>query len=127
MIPFGVDYAKDMVLNIHARSDIILEHTITQSPSGFPYRLRLRELDNFTSHIDHVRLFAIDENEQWHLCPLTFANHSEAGPVTLIVMFNDDWRVDLRPNETIDMHFLPSIGNPAYFVFEISGYNSKQP
>jgi hypothetical protein len=122
-----LDYAEDGVLNIHARSDIILEYAMTQSPNGLLYRLQLRELDSFTSHIDHVRLYAVDENGQWHLCPLTFANHSDFGPVTLRVMFNDDQRVDLKPSETLNMHFFPSISNPAGFMFEVSGYNSKQP
>ena len=123
----GADYVEDGALNIHAHSDMILDHKMTQPPRGFPYRLQLRELDGFTSQIDHVRLYAVDEHEQRRLCPLMFANHSETGATTWIVMFNDDRRIDLRPSETLDMSFLPSMIDPAYFIFEISGYNQKQP
>jgi len=123
----GTSYIREGTLDIHAHSDIILQHRMMHDLSVFTYKLQLKEMDNFTSHIDHVRLYAVSESGQWRLCPLTYAYHSELGLTTVTVMFNDNKRVDLNPAETLDMCFLHSTGNPAYFVFEISGYNAKQP
>ena len=91
------------------------------------YKLQLRELDNFTSHIDQVKLYAIDNQGEWHLCPLTYAYHNELGKVKQTLLLDDSNRVDLEPTETIDLKFAPSIpySQTAYFVFEIDGCNRK--
>ncbi|MEM2917365.1 MAG: hypothetical protein QXN63_03300, partial [Candidatus Bathyarchaeia archaeon] len=90
--------------------------------------LELRELDDFTSHIDQVKLFAVDSEGRWHLCPLIYAKHGNSY-VTLKLLFDDNKRIDLAPSETVSLKFLPSIPykNTMYFIFEINGYNKKIP
>lgn len=127
----GTDYANEGVLNIHAESDVTIQHQIqnTLALENGVYKLQLRELDEFTSHIDQVKLYAVDNNGKWHLCPLTYAYHSELGKVAWKLLFDDSIRVNLEPTETIDLNFLPSIpyNQTAHFVFEINGYNMKWP
>jgi len=123
----GAGYVEEGVLDIHAESDITVQHRIQNTLAYGVYKLQLRELDNYTSHIDHVRLYAVDDEGKWHLCPLMYAKHSELGEVTWKLRFDDDKRVDLEPTQTIDLKFAPSIpySQTAYFIFEINGYNSK--
>lgn len=125
----GTDYVSEGVLPIHAESDITVQHTIqnTLTLENGVYRLELRELDNYTSHLDQVRLYAVDDQGEWHLSPLLYADHSELGWVTWKLRFDDDNRVDMTPTQTIALRFLPSIpySETAYFVFEINGCNRK--
>ncbi len=125
----GTGYVEEGLLNIHADSDVTVQHRIQSTlalENGF-YKLQLRELDNFTSHIDQVKLYAIDDKGEWHLCPLTYAYHSSLGKVKQTLLLDDSNRVDLKPTETIDLKFAPSIAysETAYFIFEINGYNRK--
>lgn len=126
----GTDYAEEGLLNIHAESDITVQHKIEQTlaPKNHLYNLELRELDDFTSHIDQVKLFAVDSEGRWHLCPLIYAKHGNSY-VTLKLLFDDNKRIDLAPSETVSLKFLPSIPykNTMYFIFEINGYNKKIP
>jgi len=126
----GSEYISETLLNIHAESDITVQHQIQQTLAldGRHYKLQLRELDNFTSHIDQVKLYAVDHNGEWHLCSLSYAKLNNTY-VTLKLLFDDDKRVDLTPSENIDLKFLPSIpyNETAYFIFEINGYNKKVP
>jgi hypothetical protein len=125
----GTDYAYETLLNIHAESDITLQHRIAQPlvKDGIFYKLSLRELDNFTSHIDQVRLYAVDSRGEWHICPLASAIHSELGWVTLQLRFDDNTRVDLTPTQTINLKFTYLKDDIAYFTFEINGHNRKIP
>ncbi|MEM2117763.1 MAG: hypothetical protein QW386_01935 [Candidatus Bathyarchaeia archaeon] len=127
----GTDYADEGVLNIHAESDITVQHTLENSLAleNGVYKLQLRELDNYTSHIDQVKLYAVDYQGKWNPCPLIYAYHNELGYVTTKLMLDDEKRVDLTPTQTIDLKFLPSIPytQTAHFVFEINGYNMKIP
>lgn len=122
-------YESEGILDIHAESDVTVQHEI-QNTLAFEkgaYKLQLRELDNYTSHIDQVKLYAVDGEGEWHLCPLTYAHHNSLGKVKHTLRFDDDTRVDLKPTEIIDLKF----ANPmpytetAYFIFEINGYNKK--
>lgn len=125
----GTGYVSEGLLNIHAESDITVQHEAqnTLALKGWVYSLELRELDNFTSHIDQVKLYAVDDQGEWHLSPLAYANHSELGWVTWKLRFDDESRVDMTPTQSIDLRFLPSIpyNETAYFVFEINGHNRK--
>ncbi len=62
----GTGYADEGVLDIHAESDITVQHeiqnTLTPTLDDDVYKLQLRELDNFTSHIDQVKLLAIGDS-----------------------------------------------------------------
>jgi len=125
----GTSYVEEGVLDIHAESDVTVQHQIQNIlvlENGV-YKLQLKELDNYTSHIDQVKLYAVDNQGEWHLCPLTYAYHNELGKVTWKLRFDDSNRVDLKPTETIDLKFAPSIAysETAYFIFEINGYNQK--
>jgi hypothetical protein len=127
----GVNYVEEGVLNIHAESDITVQHQIqnTLALENGVYKLQLRELDEFTSHIDQVKLYAVDYQGRWHLCPLTYTYHSELGNVKYTLLFDDDTRVNLEPMETIVLKFAQSTphSQTASFIFEINGYNMKVP
>ena len=125
----GTDYAEEGILDIHAESDVTLQHEIqnTLALDEGVYKLQLRELDNFTSHIDQVRLYAVDDKGEWHSCPLTYAYHNELGNVKGKLRSDDDVRVDLKPTEIISVKFAQPLpySKTAYFIFEINGYNRK--
>jgi len=127
----GTDYAEEGILNIHAESDVTVQHEIqnTLSLENGVYELQLRELDEYTSHIDQVKLYAVDYKGEWYLCPLTCAYHSELGKVKQTLLLDDSNRVDLEPTEITDLKFSPSIpySQTAHFIFEINGYNAKVP
>jgi hypothetical protein len=124
----GSQYVYETLLDIHAESDVTVQHQIQQTlvRDGPFYKLQLRELDNFTSHIDQVKLYAVDRDEEWHTCPLIFAERNNTC-VTLKLLFDDDRRADLAPSETINLKFLPSIScsQTSHFIFEINGHNKK--
>lgn len=125
----GSSYESEGILNIHADSDITLQHEIENTlalENGF-YNLQLREIENNTSHIDQVRLYAVDYEGEWHLCPLTYAIHNTLGKVKHTLRFDDSNRVDLKPTETISLKFAPPISydKTVQFTFEINGYNMK--
>jgi len=122
----GTDYVEEGTLDIHAESDVTVQHKIqnTLAYDGV-YKLQLRELDNHTSHIDQVRLYAVDGEGEWHLCALTYAYHNKLGKVKHTLRFDDDNRVDLKPTEVIDLKFTQLGCETAYFIFEINGYNIK--
>ena len=127
----GSQYVEEATLDIHADSDVTLQHTIaeTLAPDKNSYKLSLRELDNFTSHIDQVKLYAVDSDDgETHEAHLTKAIHSELGDVKEFLLHDDETRVDLTPEQTIDLKFtVPDIDEVAYFIFEINGYNMKTP
>ncbi|MCK4434039.1 hypothetical protein KAU92_01015 [Candidatus Bathyarchaeota archaeon] len=123
----GTAYVEEGVLDIHAESDVTVQHWI-QNTLGLEngvYNLQLWELDNNTSHIDQVRLYAVDSEGEWHLCALTYAYHSELGKVKYTLRFDDDSRVDLNPTETINLKFAEAECETTCFIFEINGYNRK--
>jgi len=127
----GTNYVEESLLNIHAESDVTVQHPIenTLAPENNVYKLQLRELDEHTSHIDQVKLYAVDYKGKGSLCPLTYAYHNELGKVKQTLLMDDSNRVDLEPTETIDLGFLQSMSysQTAFFIFEINGYNSKVP
>ena len=127
----GSQYAEEALLDIHADSDVTLQHTIAETlvPDKNSYKLSLRELDEFTSHIDQVKLYAVDSDDgEIHEAHLTNATHSELGDVKEFLLHDDETRVDLTPEQTIDLKFtVPDIDEVAYFIFEINGYNMKTP
>jgi hypothetical protein len=125
----GTNYAKDSILNISwgHHSDATLATKIQQPlvSDGYFYRLELRELDEFTSHIDYVKLYAMDYTGEAYRIPLVDAIHSESGRVRRQLRRDDERRVDLEPNQTIGLSFLALNTAYSYFVFEINGYNPK--
>jgi len=127
----GAEYAEEGLLDIHADSDVTVQHEIMNilALEKGVYKLQLRELDDYTSHIDQVRLYAVDYEGERHSCPLTYAYHNELGKVKQTLRFDDDNRVDLKPMEMISLEFAPPISydKTAHFIFEINGYNSKWP
>ena len=124
----GTDYVEEGLLDIHANSDITVQHRIqnTLALENHVYKLELRELDNNTSHIDQVKLYAVDYEGEWHLCSLIYAKH-EDDYVTWKLLFDDEKRIDLTPTQVVNLKFLRSLsyGETAYFIFEINGYNMK--
>jgi hypothetical protein len=125
----GAEYVDEGVLDIHAESDVTVQHEIqnTLALEKGVYKIQLRELDGYTSHIDLVKLYSVDYKGEWHLCPLTYAYHSELGKVKQTLLLDDSNRVNLNPTEIIDLRFEESECETAYFIFEINGYNMKVP
>jgi len=74
-----------------------------------------------------VKLYAVDADGNWHECNLILAQHSQLGQVTTTLLYDDDVRVDLAPEETTQLYFLlpKDIRNIQYFIFELNGYNRK--
>jgi len=119
----GSCYEKEGILNIHADSDVTVLHEIQNklvAENGL-YKLQLRELDNYTSHIDYVKLYAVDAEGNWHECTL-----EGDGNVADRLRLYDGERLDLEPSETVDLKFSSDFqGEISYFLFEINGYNMK--
>lgn len=124
----GSAFEEEGLLDIHAPSDVTVDYDLSHlTPLGKLCLLSLRELDNYTSHIDYVKLFAVDAQGNRYECRLTFASHSQLGPVTTELRYDDNTRVDLTPGQTTALMFtIPSdVSNVQGFVFEINGYNPK--
>ncbi len=127
----GADYAEEGILDIHAESDVIVEHEMENSLASTMddeiYKLQLRELDNFTSHIDQVKLLAVYDSGETEECPLINAMHSEDGNVLSELLQSDDIRIDTEPNESIGLKFQAPTEESEIidFIFVIEGYNPK--
>jgi len=89
--------------------------------------LSLRELDNHTSHIDQVRLLAVDAQDNWYECALHLAWHNNLGRVDTLLAYNDEQRVDMAPEERTALIFMlpENANNIQQFIFEINGHNAK--
>jgi hypothetical protein len=89
--------------------------------------ISLRELDNYTSHIDQVKLYAVDSQGIWHKCSLIVAWHNELGSVRQLLSQDDELRVDLNPCERIALLFFTRdwVEDIQLFIFELNGYNPK--
>ncbi len=126
----GSAFVKEALLDIHSDQDVTVDYTLEHlMPVDGLCILQLRELDNFTSHIDYVKLYAVDENGNWYKCSLIFAWHSQLRLVTTELLYDDSTRVDLTPQQKVWLIFLipNDIDNVHYFVFELNGYNMKTP
>jgi hypothetical protein len=127
----GEQYAEEETLNIHAMSDVTVDYCITHAlvAANGSYKMQLRELDAFISHIDSVRLFAVGEDGSRCTCKLLDAQHSELGRVRRQLLRDDGIRTDLEPTQYIELSFnMPGSYKRAFgFVFEINGFNSKTP
>jgi len=121
-------YAEEALLDIHSNSDVTVDYTLSHlNPLNRYCLLSLRELDNYTSHIDYVKLYAVDNQGIWHECNLFLAWHSELGRVNHLLALDDDERVDLAPGERATLLFLlpKNIGDIQFFIFELNGHNPK--
>lgn len=124
----GTGYVEEALLDIHSTQDVTVDYTLNYlNPAGRLCMLSLRELEPHTSHMDQVKLYAVDSDGNWHECSLILAQHSQLGQVTTELSLDDDVRVDLAPEETTQLHFLlpKDIGNIQHFIFELNGYNRK--
>jgi hypothetical protein len=124
----GTGYAEEALLDIHASQDVTVDYKLKYlEPAGRLCMFSLRELDNYTSHIDYVKLYAVDAEGNWHECRLILALHNELGPVTAQLSSDDDVRINLEPTQRVELLFtLPNnIDNIQYFIFELNGYNVK--
>lgn len=128
----GTCYVEEALLNIHGDSDVTVQHRIEfgelASTQNNSYPLSLRELDEYTSHIDYIKLYVVDEDGVWHECHLKGAIHNELGNVMKFLLHDDNIRVDLKPTQTINLKFAkPNISENEidHFILEIQGYNPK--
>jgi len=123
----GTSFAEEALLDIHASQDVTVDYRLKYlKPAGRLCMLSLRELENNTSHIDQVKLYAVDSEGNWHECHLVLAIHSELGLVTTQLSLDDDVRIDLAPSQRTELLFkLPKGISIQYFIFELNGYNMK--
>jgi hypothetical protein len=128
----GTEYADHGVIPIHDPSgqDIIRqiplagrEVAVDNYVAKFKLREGWPELNFSESVIDQVRLYAVDEEGNCHLCPLINATHSRLGNVILKLLFSDDWRAQTLFLETIDLQFLMPYPEVENYVFHIEGCN----
>jgi len=124
----GTAFTEESLLDIHASQDVTVDYTLKHlTPISSLCMLQLRELDNYTSHIDYVKLYAVDSEGNWHQCQLILAWHSQLGSVITELSYDDSVRVDLTPQQKIQLIFLipNDIDDIQSFVFELNGYNMK--
>jgi len=126
----GEEYVDEGVLDIHGSSDVTVRHVVPKknlAPENGKLMLSLRELDEYTSHIDYIKLFAAYDNGITRECHLIQAKHNKLGNVKRTLMFDDAKRVDLYPSQAIDVQFVapPHFNEVDFFIFEINGVNYK--
>jgi hypothetical protein len=123
----GRTFEEESLLDIHNSQDVTVDYTLNHlKPISRVCMLSLRELDNFTSHIDYVKLFAVDSQGVKYECKLVIALHSQLGLVTTELSCDDDIRIDTTPGQRIELVFtMPKGISVDHFVFELNGYNMK--
>jgi hypothetical protein len=128
----GTGYVDYGVINIHnpTGEDVIREVPIQAedvSISNYKAVFRLREgwpgLNYSESVIDQVKLYAVDNNGNRHLCPLISAVHSRLGNVLPQLLLSDDYKAQMLLLETIDLKFVAPYQNVQSYVFVIEGCN----
>jgi len=121
------------IIGIHADNDVTKEvFIITQSVNVDNHKAKylLREgwegLNYSLSHIDQVKLYAVDSYGNRHLCPLINAKHAKLGNVLPQLLLSDNVRCDLNLLETISLEFLVPYQTDEIqdFIFVIEGYNA---
>lgn len=121
----GSEYIKEATLHLHGGSDVTIWHTIEQLlvPEDDHYLLSLRELNNSISHIDYVKLYAMDVNGKMYEGHLYQAIHNKFGNIKRLLLSDDDNRAYLGPSQSIDLKFsVPEIENIIHLMFVIQGY-----
>ncbi len=121
----GSDYIDLGVIDIHGDEDVVREVSVPSGSVGinnYKAQFRLREgwegLTYSCSHLDQIKLYAIDIHGNQLPCPLVSAVHSISGNVLPQLLLNDDWRFDFYLLETIDLKFIVP-----YQTDEIQGFN----
>jgi hypothetical protein len=90
-------------------------------------KLQISELDNFTSYIDQVKLYAVGDDGVWRICPLVYANHSTLGKITNQLLLDDEIRIELKPSQITSLNFFSLISHEeTRYIFEINGHNPKE-
>lgn len=127
----GEEYVEEGPLDIHAREDVVVSHTLMVTPEleDHAYLLRLTEPDlpNSHSYIDQVKLLTVDKLGNTEELRLIGAVHSEYGNVLRQLLFSDDVRTNTLPYQKIDLRFLAPTWQSEFeeFIFVIEGYNIK--
>jgi hypothetical protein len=128
----GNDYVDYGVIDIHNPSgeDVVREVPVQSedvSISNYKAKFRLREgwegLSYSESVIDQVKLYAIGNDGNRHLCPLISAEHSRLGNVLPQLLLSDDYRAQMLLLETVDLTFVVPWQNIQGFTFAIEGCN----
>ena len=131
----GTHYVEEGALDIRSPEgvDKIVNHTLTNSPAltqNQKYRLKLVEspYNQSQSFIDNVKFYIIDEDGVWHQSNLASATHSDSGNVKVELLYSDDNRVHILPQQEILLEFTKVNVNEDEiigFVFVIEAYNPK--
>ncbi|MDH5771272.1 MAG: hypothetical protein OEZ25_08300, partial [Candidatus Bathyarchaeota archaeon] len=128
----GSGYVDYGAIDIHnpTGEDVMREVPIQAEDVGISrYRVmfRLREgwlgLSYSESVIDQVKLYAVDKDGNYRLCPLIKAEHSTLGKVLPQLLLSDDYRVQMLLLETTDLTFIMPYQNVESFTFIIEGCN----
>jgi len=131
----GTQYLEDGVLDVRSPEgiDTVVNHALINAPmltQNQKYRLKLIEstYNLSESFIDQVRFYVIDEDGVWHESNLASATHSTNGDVIATLLYSDDIRVYVLPQQEIVLEFTKtsvSEDEIAGYVFMIEGYNPK--
>jgi len=128
----GNGYVDYGVIKIHnpTGEDVIREVPIQSEDvciNSHKAKFRLREgwegLNYSESVIDQVKLYAIGNDGNRHLCPLISAEHSRLGNVLPQLLLSDDYRAQMLLLETVDLTFIVPWQNIQGFTFAIEGCN----
>ena len=126
----GADYVDYGVIDIHGEEDVIREVSIQGedvATNKHKAVFRLREgwegLNFSESVIDQVKLYAVDDDGNLHLCPLVEAEHSTLGNVLPQLLASDDTKAQTLLLETIDLEFVATHQNVQGFTFVVEGCN----
>jgi len=125
----GSEYVLECILNIHGSSDVTIQRMIQNGlvPQNNICKLQISELDNFTSYIDQVKLYAVGDDGVWRICPLVYANHSTLGKITNQLLLDDEIRIELKPSQITSLNFFSLISHEeTRYIFEINGHNPKE-
>jgi hypothetical protein len=76
-------------------------------------------LNSSESVIDQVKLYAVDKDGNYRLCPLIKAGHSTLGKVLPQLLLSDYYRVQMLLLETTDLTLIVSYQNVESFTFII--------
>lgn len=131
----GSDYVDYGVIDIHNPfgKDVVKEVPVQAEDmciNRYKAKFKLREgwpgLNYSESVIDQVKLYAVDNDGNHHLCSLIRATHSSLGNVLLKLLASDDHRVRMLLLERIDLTFIIPYRNVQSFTLVIEGCNIEK-
>jgi hypothetical protein len=107
----GTQYAEEGILDIHSQEGIdttdyeVVDNNVKAINGTYLFKLREGTANESHSFIDTVRLAVMYTQGRWHVFVPTSAIHSEHGNVLPLLLYSDDQRTDILPNQEIYLTF----------------------